>query len=105
MRNPFRKKPVIEEVTDDLIEQQQVASAEQMRQQYVDDMTNSVSDRIDQALEDLKPKGFILEDPMADMALLTGASLLAGGGIGAAASGNDEQDEMIKKAKELGIIT
>ena len=36
MRNLIRKKPVIEEVTDDLIEQQQVASAEQMRQQYVE---------------------------------------------------------------------
>ena len=76
-----------------------------MRQDYVDQMTNGVQDRMDQALEVLKPKGFILDDPMADMALLTGASLLAGGGIGAAASGNDEQDEMIKKAKELGLIT
>lgn len=103
MRNLIRKKPVIEEVTDDLIEQQQVASAEQMRQQYVDDMTNGVSDRIEQALEDLKPKGFILEDPIADIALLTGASLAAGGGIGAAVSKDDE--DFIKKARELGLIT
>ena len=103
MRNPFRKQSMVEEVTDDLVKQQQVASAEQMRQQYVDDISNGVQERIDQAREDLKPKGFILEDPIADIALLTGASLAAGGGIGAAVS-NDE-DEMMKKAKELGLIT
>ena len=103
MRNPFRKQSMVEEVTDDLVKQQQVASAEQMRQQYVDDISNGVQDRIDQALEDLKPKGFVLEDPIADIALLTGASLAAGGGIGAAVS-NDE-DKMMKKAKELGLIT
>ena len=96
---------MMEKVTDDLVTQQQVASAEQMRQSYVDDISNGVQSRIDQALEELKPKGFVLDDPMADMALLTGASLLAGGGIGAAFSGNDEQDEMLKKAKELGLIT
>ena len=95
----------MEKVTDDLVTQQQVASAEQMRQSYVDDISNGVQSRIDQALEELKPKGFVLDDPIADMALLTGASLLAGGGVGAALSGNDEQDEMLKKAKELGLIT
>ena len=103
MRNPFRKQSMVEEVTDDLVKQQQVASAEQMRQQYVNDISSGVQDRIDQALEDLKPKGFVLEDPIADIALLTGASLAAGGGIGAAVS-NDE-DKMMKKAKELGLIT
>lgn len=105
MRNIFRKPSVLDDVTDDLIKQQQVASAEQMRQGYVDQLANGVQDRIDQALEDLKPKGIILDDPFADTALLAGAGLMAGGGIGAAVSGNDEQDEMIKKAKELGLIT
>ena len=104
MRNPFRKQSMVEEVTDDLVKQQQVASAEQMRQQYVDDISNGVQERIDQALEDIKPKGFILEDPIADIALLTGASLAAGGGIGAAVSKDDDED-FIKKARELGLIT
>jgi hypothetical protein len=104
MRNIFRKPSVMEEVTGDLIKQQQVASAEQMRQRYVDDLSSGVQERIDQALEDLKPKGIILDDPLADTALLAGAGLVAGGGIGAAASGHDEQDEWLKKAKELGMI-
>ena len=104
MRNPFRKQSMVEEVTDDLVKQQQVASAEQMRQQYVNDISNGVQARIDQAMEDLKPKGFVLDDPLADAALLGGAAL-AGGGIGASVSGNDETDDMLKKAKELGLIT
>ncbi len=95
---------MMEKVTNDLVEQQQVASAEQMRQDFVDDISGGVQSRIDQAIEDLKPKGFVLDDPIADIALLTGGSLLAGGGIGAAISGNDDE-EMLKKAKELGIIT
>ena len=102
--NIVDERPMVEQVTDDLVEQQQVASAEQMRQQHVDDISNGVQERIDQALEDIKPKGFILEDPIADIALLTGASLAAGGGIGAAVSKDDDED-FIKKAKELGLIT
>ena len=105
MRNPFRKQSMVEEVTDDLVKQQQVASAEQMRQQYVNDISNGVQAKIDQAIEDLKPKGFVLDDPLADTALWTGGALLAGGGIGASVSGNDETDDMLKKAKELGLIT
>ena len=104
MRNPLRTKPVIEQVTDDLIEQQQVASAEQMRQQYVDDIANGVQDRIDLALAELEPKGIVLDDPLADGALWTGMGLMAGGGA-VSAVGKSEDDEMIKKAKELGIIT
>ena len=106
MRNHlFRKKPVIEQVTDDLVQQQQVASAEQFRQDYVDQMTNGISKQIDEALEDLKPKGFILEDPMADTALLGSLALMGGVGLGKASGSKDEDDEMIKKAKELGLIT
>ena len=53
MRNHlFRKKPVIEQVTDDLVQQQQVpASAEQFRQDYVDQMTNG----IDSMRKSMKP--------------------------------------------------
>ena len=99
MRNPFRKQSMVEEVTDDLVKQQQVASAEQMRQQYVNDISNGVQARIDEAIEDLKPKGFVLDDPLADTALLGGAALAANG------LGNSEDPELIKKAKQMGIIT
>ena len=106
MRNHlFRKKPVIEQVTDDLVHQQQVASAEQMRQRYVDEMTNGVQDRIDKAIEDLQPKGFVLDDPYADALMWTGMGLMAGGSAVSAFGSKSEDDEMIKKAKELGLIT
>ena len=105
MRNPFRKQSMVEEVTDDLVKQQQVASAEQMRQQYVNDISSGVQEKIDQAIEDLKPKGFVLDDPLEDTALLGSLALLGGVGVGNATASKDNDDEMIQKAKELGLIT
>ena len=105
MRNIFRKPSVLSDVTDDLVKQQQVASAEQMRQQYVDDIANGVQERIDLALAELEPKGIVLDDPMQDAALMAGMGLIAGGGAVSVFGGKSGDDEMIKKAKELGLIT
>jgi len=62
-------------------------------------------------LETPKPKGFLLDDPMADTALWAGAAMLAGGGIGRATAPEqtglaDYNDpELIRKLIEAGYIT
>ena len=59
-----------------------------MLEAYVDDITNNVTKKINLALEELRPKGFILNDPLADTALFAGAALAAGAGGTAAIMGN-----------------
>ena len=60
-----------------------------------DDYVNhTVGYDVQQMYEDiLKPKGFLLEDPMADTALWAGAAMLAGGGIGRATAPKEEERE------------
>ena len=68
---------------------QQVAA-----QEYKDKRTEEVIKQIENIDRELKPKGFLLEDPMQDATLWAGAALMAGGGAGYLIGDQEEEDNV-----------
>ena len=63
-----------------------------------------MTEQLDDAFEQLKAKGFILEDPMQDAALLGALALLTGGGIGRATAPSTEEELMQYQMENPGQL-
>mgnify|MGYP001301664894 CR=1 FL=1 len=63
-----------------------------------------LTEQLDDAFESLKAKGFILEDPMQDAALLGALALLAGGGVGRATAPQTEEELMQYQTENPGQL-
>lgn len=63
-----------------------------------------LTEQLDDAFDQLKAKGFILEDPMQDAALLGALALLAGGGVGRATAPSTEEELMQYQAQNPGEL-
>lgn len=75
------------------------AEAQQLKEEYINKI---VGYDVQKRYEDiLKPKGFFMDDPLLEAALLGGAAL-GTGAVGAAAISGDDEEERIKWAIENG---
>ena len=84
----FGPEPPPAKVEDDLIMQQQVAAAEQQQQQ--------INSFITQAQKELKPKGWFIDDPYLETALMAAAALGTGGIIGRASAPEEEEEPIYR---------
>ena len=57
-------------------------------------MQSEMQTRSNQIDEALKPRGFILRDPMADTALMASLALLTGGALGRATKGEKKEEQL-----------
>ena len=86
-----KSKSKAQEFKDDVMDEllvDQGASAEDLYQQAI------LRGQLDDAFDQLKAKGFILEDPMQDAALLGALALLTGGVAGRATAPSTEEELM-----------
>ena len=66
---------------------------------------------IDDAIDDLKPKGYLIDDPMIEAGLFGTAAFLAGGGLGRATAPKEEEladysdPQLIEALRDRGFIT
>jgi len=101
--NQSKSKPKskAQEFKDDAMDElltDQGMSAEDLYQQAI------VRGQLDDAFDQLKAKGFILEDPMQDAALLGALALLTGGVAGRAIAPSTEEELMQYQMENPGQL-
>tara|TARA_R100001443_G_scaffold111851_1_gene124974 strand:- start:170 stop:553 length:384 start_codon:yes stop_codon:yes gene_type:complete len=96
-----KPKSEAQEFKDDAMDElmaDQGMSAEDLYQQAI------VREQLDDAFDQLKAKGFILEDPMQDAALLGALALLTGGVAGRATVPSTEEELMQYQMENPGQL-